>query len=81
MAQVINVTVLQKNQYNTAEGGVLTLIPAQSFTAVPYSGTINGVVGHSTITLPPTGLNQRSTTLVVTSTIAQLTTAANAALA
>jgi hypothetical protein len=78
MAQVINVTVLQRNQYNTATGGVATLIPAQGFTAVPYSGSINGTAGNATITLPATGLNQRSTTLIVTSTVAQLVTAANA---
>ena len=78
MAQVISVTVLQRNQYNTATGGIATVIPAQGFTAVPYSGSINGVAGHATVTIPPTGLNQRSTTLIVTSTVAELVTAANA---
>ena len=78
MAQVINVTVLQRNQYNTATGGIATVIPAQGFTAVPYSGSINGTAGNATITLPATGLNQRSTTLIVTSTVADLVTAANA---
>jgi hypothetical protein len=81
MANLISVTVLQKNQYNTAAGGVVTAIPALGIIAEPYTGTVNGTVAHATITIPPSGLNQRSTTLIVTSTVAQIVTAANAALA
>ncbi len=77
MAQVINVTVLQKNQYAFAEGQIWA-IPAVGFVAAPYDGTVNGVTANAEITIAPTGLNQRSTTLLVTSTVAQITTAANA---
>jgi hypothetical protein len=78
MANIFSVTVLQKNQYSLATGGVVWAIPAQGIVVVPYTGTVNGVTANSTITLPPTGLNQRSTQLIVTSTVAQVITAANA---
>ena len=77
MAQVINVTVLQKNQYALAEGEIWA-ISAAGFVVAPYSGTVNGVTANASITLAPTGLNQRSTTLLVTSTVAQITNQANA---
>ena len=78
MANLIAVTVLQRNQYATATGGVVTAIPSQGIVAVPYTGTVNGVTAHAVITVPPTGLNQRSKQLIVTSTVAQIITAANA---
>jgi hypothetical protein len=77
MANLISVTVLQKNQYSLATGGVVTAIPSQGIVAVPYVGTVNGVTANAVITLPPTGLNQRSTQLIVTSTVAQIVTLAN----
>jgi hypothetical protein len=78
MAQIFNVTVLQKNQYALATGGEVWAIPSAGIVAVPYTGTVNGVTAHAVVTVPPTGLNQRSTQLIVTSTVAQITTAANA---
>lgn len=78
MANLIAVTVLQRNQYATATGGVVTAIPSQGIVVVPYTGTVNGVTANSVITVPPTGLNQRSQQLIVTSTVAQVITAANA---
>ncbi len=78
MANLISVTVLQRNQYATATGGVVTAIPSQGIVVVPYTGTVNGVTANSVITVPPTGLNQRSQQLIVTSTVAQVITAANA---
>ena len=78
MANLISVTVLQRNQYATATGGVVTAIPSQGIVVVPYTGTVNGVTAHSVITVPPTGLNQRSQQLIVTSTVSQVITAANA---
>ena len=78
MANLIAVTVLQRNQYATATGGVVTAIPSHGIVVVPYTGTVNGVTAHSVITVPPTGLNQRSQQLIVTSTVAQVITAANA---
>ncbi len=81
MANLITVTVLQKNQYPTATGGVVSAIPATGIVVTPYTGTVNGVTAHATVTIPPTGLNQRATELIVTSTVAQVVTAANAALA
>jgi len=81
MAQIFAVTVLQRNQYSTETlGGVVFAIPAQGIVVVPYTGTnpVNGATANSVITLPPTGLNQRSTQLIVTSTVAQVITAANA---
>jgi hypothetical protein len=81
MAQIFSVTVLQVNQYSTStSGGVVWAIPAQGIVAVPYTGTnpVNGATAHAVITVPPTGLNQRSKQLIVTSTVAQIITAANA---
>lgn len=81
MAQIFSVTVLQRNQYTTAtSGGVVSAIPSQGIVVVPYTGTnpVNGATANSVITLPPTGLNQRSVQLIVTSTVAQVITAANA---
>jgi len=81
MAQIFSVTVLQRNQYTTAtSGGVVSAIPSQGIVVVPYTGTnpVNGATANSVITLPPTGLNQRSVQLIVTSTVAQVVTAANA---
>jgi hypothetical protein len=81
MAQIFAVTVLQRNQYQTATaGGVVSAIPSQGIVVVPYTGPnpVNGATANSVITLPPTGLNQRSTQLIVTSTVAQVITAANA---
>jgi hypothetical protein len=81
MAQIFLVTVLQRNQYTTAtSGGVVSAIPSQGIVVVPYTGTnpVNGATANSVITLPPTGLNQRSVQLIVTSTVAQVVTAANA---
>ena len=81
MAQIFAVTVLQVNQYSTATaGGVVWAIPAQGIVAVPYTGTnpVNGATANSVITVPPTGLNQRSKQLIVTSTVNQILTAANA---
>ena len=81
MANLIAVTVLQRNQYSLATGGQVWAIPSAGLVVVPYTGTVNGVTANSLITVPPTGLNQRSTQLIVTSTVAQVITAANAALA
>jgi hypothetical protein len=81
MAQIFSVTVLQRNQYTTAtSGGVVCAIPSQGIVVVPYTGAnpVNGATANSVITLPPTGLNQRSVQLIVTSTVAQVVTAANA---
>jgi hypothetical protein len=81
MAQIFAVTVLQRNQYATAtSGGVVSAIPSAGIVVVPYTGAnpVNGATANSVITLPPTGLNQRSVQLIVTSTVAQVITAANA---
>jgi len=81
MANIFAVTVLQRNQYATAtSGGVVCAIPSQGIVVVPYTGAnpVNGATANSVITLPPTGLNQRSVQLIVTSTINQVLTAANA---
>jgi hypothetical protein len=84
MANLIAVTVLQRNQYATETlGGVVCAIPSTGLVVVPYTGSnpVNGATANSVVTVPPTGLNQRSTQLIVTSTVAQVITAANAALA
>lgn len=81
MANIFAVTVLQRNQYTTATlGGVVCAIPAQGIVVVPYTGEnpVNGATANSVITLPPSGLNQRSVQLIVTSTVNQVLTAANA---
>jgi len=78
MAQAIEVTVLQDNQYTTATGGVIYVIPAAGYMAFPYSATVNGTAANAKVVLPPTGLNQPKRTLIVTSTVAQLFAASNA---
>jgi hypothetical protein len=81
MANIFAVTVLQRNQYATETlGGVVCAIPSQGILVVPYTGAnpVNGATANSVITVPPTGLNQRSVQLIVTSTVAQVITAANA---
>ena len=78
MANLISVTVLQVNQYATTTGGVVYALPTTGIVVTPSSAVVNGTPASSAITVPPTGLNQRSTTYLTTSTVAQVVTAANA---
>ena len=80
MANMITVTVLQKNQYALAAPTVWSL-PVGQFYAIPGSGTVNGQTVHSQVIVRPSGLNQPSTTLLVEETVAAINAAANAPLA
>ena len=48
MANIFAVTVLQKNQYSLATGGVVWAIPSAGLVVVPYTGTVNGVTFFKT---------------------------------
>jgi hypothetical protein len=78
MAQVFSVTVLQVNQYATATGGVVTGLPSAGIVVSPSTAVVNGVQSNALITLRPTGLNQINTKYLVTATVAQVISAANA---
>ena len=78
MAQIFSATVLQVNQYATATGGVTYALPSAGIVVVPSTATVNGVQANALVIVPPSGLNQRSTSYLVTSTVAQVITAANA---
>ena len=73
MAQIVQLTVVQKNQYAVANE--VWAVPVSSFIAVPSTE----VAGAATAVLvAPTGLNQKTTTLYVAETVAEIATAANA---
>lgn len=73
MAQLVQLTVVQKNQYPVASEG--WAVPVGAFVAVPSTE----VAGAATAVLvAPSGLNQKTTTLYVTQTVAQIVAAANA---
>ena len=78
MANIFAATVLQVNQYATATGGVVTALPTQGIVVSPSTVEVNGVQANALVVVPPSGLNQRSTSYLVTSTVAQVITAANA---
>jgi hypothetical protein len=77
MAQMINVTVLRRNQFDL-DASQIWAVPVISFIVKPFTGTINGVAGNSLVELFPTGLNQPSVKLVCTETVTAIKTAANA---
>lgn len=78
MAQIFSATVLQVNQYATATGGVTYALPSQGIVVSPSTAVVNGTQSNALITLRPTGLNQTNTKYLVTATVAQVITAANA---
>ncbi len=73
MAQLVQLTVVQKNQYPVANE--IWAVPANGFVAVP-STEVEGAV--TAVLVAPTGLNQRTTTLYVAETVAEIASAANA---
>ena len=81
MAQIFSATVLQINQYAQPTGGTVFALPATGIVVSPVDQLVNGVQANALIVVPPSGLNQRSTGYLVTSTVNQVLTAANAALA
>jgi hypothetical protein len=81
MANIFAATVLQINQYAQPTGGTVFALPSTGIVVSPVDQEVNGVQANSLIVVPPSGLNQRSTAYLVTSTVNQVLTAANAALA
>jgi len=77
MAQVVQLTILQKNQYALSEGQIW-VVPVNAFVAKPYTGTVNGVTANSLIEVFPTGLNQPTVKLLCAETITEIANAANA---
>ena len=80
MANIFAATVLQINQYAQPTNGTVFALPSQGIVVSPSTVIVNGVQANSLIVVPPSGLNQRSTAYLVTSTVNQVLTAANAAL-
>jgi hypothetical protein len=78
MAQIFSATVLQVNQYATATGGVTYALPSAGIVVSPSTAVVNGVQANALVVVPPTGLNQKRTSFLVTATVAQVITAANA---
>ena len=78
MAQIFSATVLQVNQYATATGGVTYALPSAGIVVAPSTATVNGTQANALIVVPPTGLNQKRTSYLVTATVGQVITAANA---
>ena len=74
MAQVVQLTVVQKNQYAVASQ--IWAVPVISFIAVPNTDTT--VDAATVVLLAPTGLNQKTTVLYVAETVAAIALAANA---
>lgn len=73
MAQMVQLTVVQKNQYAVANE--IWAVPVSAFIATPSTQ----VAGAATLVLvAPTGLNQPTTKLYVAETVAEIATAANA---
>lgn len=73
MAQLVQLTVVQKNQYPVASE--VWAVPVSAFIAVP-SGDVAGAA--TAVLVAPTGLNQKTTTLYVVETVSQIAIAANA---
>lgn len=80
MANMVAVTVLQKNQYALSAPTVWSL-PVGQFYVVPASGTVSGQTVHAQVIVRPSGLNQPSVNLLVEETVSAITAAANAPLA
>ena len=78
MAQIFSATVLQVNQYATATNGVVYALPSAGIIVSPSTAVVNGVQANALVVVPPTGLNQKRTSFLVTATVAQVITAANA---
>jgi len=78
MANMVSLTVVQRNQYTLPTAQVWAL-PVGTFVAVPYTGDVASV--ESEIFVAPTGLNQRTQVLLVEETVAAIADAANAPLA
>ncbi len=78
MAQIFSATVLQINQYAQPTGGTVFALPTSGIVVSPVDQMVNGVQANALVVVPPSGLNQRSTGYLVTSTVAQVVTAANA---
>lgn len=73
MAQLVQLTVVQKNQYPVSNE--VWAVPVSSFVALPSTE----VAGAATVVLvAPTGLNQKTTALYVVETVSSIVTAANA---
>jgi hypothetical protein len=78
MAQIFAATVLQINQYAQPTGGTVFALPAAGIVVSPADQEVNGVQANALIVVPPSGLNQRYTSYLVTSTVNQVLSAANA---
>jgi hypothetical protein len=78
MANIFTATVLQINQYAQPTNGTVFALPSQGIVVSPSTVIVNGVQANALIVVPPSGLNQRSTGYLVTSTVNQVVTAANA---
>lgn len=74
MAQIVQLTVVQKNQYPVASE--IWAVPVSAFIAVPNTDAT--VDAASVVLVAPTGLNQKTTALYVAETVAEIATAANA---
>lgn len=77
MAQMVQLTILQKNQYALSAQEIWA-VPVNAFIAKPYTGSVNGVTAHSLIEVFPTGLNQPTVKLICVETITEIANAANA---
>ena len=75
MAEIINLTVLQVNQYALTEPTVQS-VPV-SVVASPVDILVNGVQANSLVEVPPSGLNQLSQNLLVVETVSQIANLAN----
>jgi hypothetical protein len=75
MAEIINLTVLQVNQYALTEPTVQS-VPV-SVVASPVDTLVNGVQANSLVEVPPSGLNQLSQNLLVEETVSQIANLAN----
>ena len=78
MAQIFAATVLQINQYAQPTGGTVFALPAAGIVVSPADQEVNGVQANALIVVPPSGLNQRYTSYLVTSTVNQVLSAPNA---
>lgn len=75
MAKVINLTVLQVNQYALPEPEIQS-VPV-SVLASPVNVLVNGVQANSLVIVPPSGLNQLSKELLVEETVSEIIALAN----
>lgn len=76
MAKIINLTVLQVNQYSLQEA-TIEAVPVNNILASPVDILVNGIQANSLVEILPSGLNQVSQNLLVEETVSQIVALAN----